>query len=431
MTLLTKLLALFVLMGTANTWAAGSASAIIGGGAVKGTSGWTVKGPTATAANGAFVTPATVTAAGKQVTMPATATIAANAASFAVSAVRLNPAGLVVGLTAQWLLGQGLSYVNNEWKKSSSPVADPNLHGQGWEWCNGVVQDSCGNVGAFPFGSSAEAERDYIWNYFYPGQTWQLTRGPFCLQTIGAECVAYRWINDNAQGGAAFIDTAKRSVCYSGYTLQGGNCVAQAVQVAATESDFTAAAAQPITDGAAQELARANVPMPVNDPVMSQAPKVEDYGNPFVDPVTGKTVQTKTRITPDPLPGDPYNVRIESYNVEVSPAPAPVPGDPVPVPAEEQPKDPCLDNPDRVGCLNAGSPEDTSLTTWELPFSLTPVSIGGAGACPPDPVFNAAGQTFTISYKPMCDAAIWLKPLILAMAWFVAAGIIAGTVRET
>ena len=406
---------LVVLLGTASIWAAGSASAVIGGGAVRGTSGWSVSGASSTAANGAFITPATVTAAGKQVTMPASAAIAANAAAFAVTAVRLNPAGLFVGLAAQWLIGEGLQWANNSWTKTTPGVADPN-NVIGWGYKTGLT-------GSTVFSSPASA----------CGQLVSVLIGTYydTLTKYSSSNNWYCYIRGRPPGyGDYLAQVTWQNYCASGYSLSGGVCVPDAQAVPATESDFTAAGASSMPDPVAQELARANVPIPVSDPVLDQTPKVEDYGTPFVDPVTGKTVQTKTRITPSPTPGDPYNVRIESYNVEVAPAPVPDPGDPVPVPADEQPKDPCLDNPDRVGCLNAGSPEDSDLSTWELPFSLTPVSIGGAGACPPDPVFTAAGQSFTIAYKPMCDAAAWLKPLILALAWFSAAGIIAGTVRE-
>lgn len=360
-----------------------------------------IKGASSTAANGVFITPATVTAAGKQVTMPASATIAANAASFAVSAVRLNPAGLVIGLTAQWLLSEGLQYLNGEWRKSVTTAA--------FRWWNQTGQN-------FIFATPVEvADARCAGN----GGPW--SGNPAGWQTNGGAVYC-------TNGTQFFI----QKICWNNTQAFDQGCSAPPAGTdPAVEQDFIDAAADPIPDAVAQELARANVPIPVAEPVLSPTPIVEPYGSPFVDPVTGKTLQTKTRITPDPIPGDPFHVRIESYNVEVAPAPAPVPGDDVPAPKDEQPTDPCLDNPNRVGCLDAGEPEDVELGTLEVPFSVTPIAIGGSGACPPNPTFQAAGQTFVINYGPMCDAAIWLKPIILAMAWLSAAMIISGAVRES
>ena len=65
--------------------------------------------PTALVVSGAFHTTAEVDIDGRTVTVPATAQIAANAAQFAISAVRANSAGLMVSLTASWLLNKGLT----------------------------------------------------------------------------------------------------------------------------------------------------------------------------------------------------------------------------------------------------------------------------------------------------------------------------------
>ncbi len=406
------LLLLLVAWLSSSAMAAGSASAIIGGGAYKLPAGtYSVKGATATAANGAFNTPATVTAAGKSVTMPATATIAANAASFAISAIRVNPAGLMLSLTASWLLGKGLTYAGDHWNKGVPagtvvPAVSWLPYQEVAGYCAGLTSER------------ACADKKFVSVY---GAITGAVTGPVYQAGYGNR---YSY----AQGGNIYV----MPTCGAGTTFSNGQCLTQASGTTlATEADFTAAAVDPLPSNVAQELARADVPIPVNDPVLAPAPVIENYGSPFVDPVTGKTVQTKTRITPDPSPTDPFRVRIESYNVEVAPAPAPLPGDPVIVPEAEQPSDPCIDNPDRFGCLDAGTPEDVDLATHTPTFTVTPVSIGGAGNCPPNPTFTAAGRSFTINYGPMCDAATWLKPLVLAMAWLSAALIVAGAVRES
>lgn len=400
-----------VLALCSDAWA-GSASATFGGGFSKSSAGVnSVKGASATAANGAFNTPATVTAAGQAVNMGATATMAANAAAFAVSSIRLNPAGLMVNLAAAWLIPKGLEYINNQWMKNKSGANETGLCYQG-----------NGNFCLSVYGSVAEASRQACISGGGSRTGATLQGSPYnyrkCTYANGTE--TGNLVSANCNGGA--------TTNVGGAPSCGGAITTSAP---ATDADFAAAGTGALPDPVAQELARKDVPIPVNDPVLAPTPQVVPYGQPYVDPSTGKTVQTMTRVTPDPLPGDPGRVRLETYNIEISAAPAPLPGDPVPVPQAEQPKDACLDNPDRVGCLNAGSPENVDLSTYSVPFTVTPVSVGGAGACPPNPVLQVHGMSLTINYGPMCDAASWLKPLILALAWFAAAGIIAGTVKES
>lgn len=396
--------------------AAGSASALIGGGAVKGAGGaWGVRGASAQAANGAFNTPATVTAAGKVVTMPASAAFAANAASFAVTAVRLNPTGLVVGLVVPWLITKGLTYANGNWNKETAGVVDT-AGRTGWAYKHGLSTMIHGSPAAaaahmVSIMAGAEGYRD--------------------LTKYSSSDNYYVYIDRSAVYGDYFAQILYQGYCVSGYTMVASQCVPDNSTAPATESDFTNAGSGQIPDNVAQQLAQADVLMPVSAPVLNPAPKTEDYGNPYVDPVTGKTVQTKTLITPDPSADDPYKVRVESYNVEIAPAPAPVLGDPVPVPKDEQPKDPCLDNPNRLGCMDGGTPEDVQLDTQAAVFSVNPIAVGGAGACPPDPVIGAHGFSMVLKLGPICDAAGWLRPLVLALAWFSAALIVGGAVRES
>ena len=85
----------------------------------------------------------------------------------------------------------------------------------------------------------------------------------------------------------------------------------------------------------------------------------------------------------------------------------------------------CDKNPDKVGCAKLGdAPADPTLGTKSIvPTSITPVTIGGNGTCPAD-VPLPHGAAF--SWQPACDFASGLKPIILAMAWIAAAGIVLG-----
>jgi hypothetical protein len=115
------LLAFVGWLAVAPAWAgyASAASSAFG----KSGSGYSMKvGGGAAAANGAYHASASINMAGTMVTMPASARFAANAAQFAVGAMRLNPAALVLGAVAAWALEEGLEWANDSWTKSSPGV---------------------------------------------------------------------------------------------------------------------------------------------------------------------------------------------------------------------------------------------------------------------------------------------------------------------
>lgn len=288
---------LVMLLLSCNAGAA-TMSAVIGGGAAKTGSSWAVKGASATAANGVFTTPATVMAAGRQIQMPGAATFAANAASFALTAVRLNPAGLLVGLTAQWLLGEGLSYVNNEWQKSQSVPNTTNLR-----IGTLLVSNYGGSYEAAAQAACAAKHWSLAGGYTvaYPGNYLYRT----CSTAAGSTAGGYIVGPADCNGFGSPINVGGFPSCGAAINTT----------VPATESDFNTAGTHPITDGAAQELARADVPMPVNQPVLNSA-SVDTYGTPYLDPVSGRMVKELIRVTPDPTADNPFNVRVEKYQVD-------------------------------------------------------------------------------------------------------------------
>lgn len=406
-----NLVCLLLLALVSGSAAAGLASAATSS-VTKSGSSYTMKAGTgATAANGAYNMAATVNMSGVPVTMPASARFASNAAQFAIAATRLTPATFIAGAVGTWLLSEGLQWANNSWTKQTS--------GASFEWATsnrGIVRASAQAVADAYCASVGSGS----------GNLWQWMGGTGEANASGAE---YR-----CSGNFYQMVTASR-YC-TGTTLgalpDGSNCAPVTQSAPATEADFAAAAAKPVPDAVAQQFYDAGQPLPIDAPVLNPAPVDKPLGNPYVDPRTGKTVQPKVRVTPDPTADDPFRVRVDPYTVEVAPAPVPVPGEPAPLPIEEQPKDPCLENPDRVGCLDTGNPDDVSLDNYSVPFTVNPVSVGGAGACPPDSVLTVhGGQQVTVKLGPICDAAIWLRPLVLALAWFSAAYIIAGAVKES
>lgn len=267
--------ALFVFAGVAS--AASFSTAAIGGGASKTGSTWAVSGPSASAANGAFYTPASVTAAGQAVTMPASASFAANAASFAIGAVRLNPAGLITTAVASWLLQEGLQWANNSWTKTVQLAPLYSVDGRAQ---SSSLQTACLNR--------------------YSGGTITLVPGN------RAQC----W--NSAHNFYYLADASCTSGPVAAWGADGYATCSATVQRAAIEDDFTQAGTHPITSPAAQSLAQNNVPIPVNVPVITPQTAVP-IGQPYLDPVSGRQVQRYVDVMPSPTAANPLQVQQVEY----------------------------------------------------------------------------------------------------------------------
>lgn len=309
-----------LLPSAGNAWA-GAASAVVSG-LQKSASGYTFKSPTATAANGAYNMSANVTSAGKQITMPATASFAANAGSYALTAVRLNPASLMIGLTAQWLIGQGLNYANNVWTKTQS-AAGPMY----WQRANSsstfAAPGTVANLQAF-YGANGDFScmangSTAAWGAY---QIYPKADVGSCLAAALSTGIIVTRNPDNVLIGFSLRCSA------NGALAVPGGCPTQSTTVPASEADFTAAAAQPLTDGAATELVKV-LDMPVNAPMLAPN-SVDSFSAPYLDAVSGRQVKEMTRVTPDPLPDNPLNVNVNRYQVDAGAVPGQTAAPPAP-----------------------------------------------------------------------------------------------------
>lgn len=89
----------------------------------------------------------------------------------------------------------------------------------------------------------------------------------------------------------------------------------------------------------------------------------------------------------------------------------------------------CVKFPDSLGCQNVKNdsqftPEE-NLEQGEVNLSYTPVSMSGGGAsCPAPESISTFGRTYSLSYQPVCDFALGIKPVVLVMAAVAAAYIV-------
>jgi hypothetical protein len=368
-------------------------------------------GAVSVAANQAHVG-LTANIAGKTVTVPASYRFAANAASVAVSAIRLNPTALVGSAVAAWLLANGLEYINGVWQKPGESFTPLSYQGCWQDFPNGVS-------GCYPDGQSVCNKRrdnlphlsDYTWT-FIPVTP---TTGRCYLPQLATD-MGFPSISGDA------------TPCPAGTTQNGTQCVGQA-QVPG-QADWDAISNKPLPDTAAEELSD-DIPLPLEKPAVDPTPQTIPLSDPYIDPTTGKPVRDEARIRPRP---DQEVADTEIVKTPVNPQT----GEPItedPVTGEEvlpeEKSDFCKENPDALACWEAGEPEEQDLEKTQAGQSITPVSVGGSGSCPADKNVSYLGAQLSISFQPICTAAGWINPMVLALAWLAAGYILIGAFRES
>jgi hypothetical protein len=91
----------------------------------------------------------------------------------------------------------------------------------------------------------------------------------------------------------------------------------------------------------------------------------------------------------------------------------------------------CKDNPESSICVgqNFGEVNDVDLTDKPINVSITPIlegALGQAGSCPAPRAITLGGQTKYFDYTTFCNFSNGIRPVILAFAWLLAAGILVG-----
>lgn len=93
-------------------------------------------------------------------------------------------------------------------------------------------------------------------------------------------------------------------------------------------------------------------------------------------------------------------------------------------------EDACKDNPERLGCMDAGPvPDEGLLPSVEFGVSsISPVSVASSAQCPQGPPLPHGWGNF--SFDGVCQLATGIRPVVLAMAWLAAALILIGAFKE-
>jgi hypothetical protein len=351
----------------------------------------------------------TTQVAGKTVTMPATLRFASNAARVALVAVRLSPAALVGSALAGYLLTYGIELAEGQFMKAASP-SSPTYEGscsQGGvtdlETCKQRVASAWAG---WPF-DQLITEGNTIYIQHKNADTGQVVKGAGIFQITSASCPA-------------------------GSTSNGTQCVGAAVP--ATQNDWDTVEASPLPDDVAEELTGKGVPLPLENPQFDPTPQNIPLSDPYPKPngQPGETVKDVAKVTPAP----DEKAKIETVVEPVTgPNGVPIPttnpdGSSNPDAAPEEKPDFCIENPDALACWKDGSPEDVDLQKVTAGTSIVPVNIGGGGSCPASKTVNYMGANLVISFTPICTAAGWINPIVLALAWLSAGFILIGAFKQ-
>jgi len=381
--------------------AAGSGVAAVSGG--WGTASNFVGQFSGAAFNGNF----TGQVAGRAATMPASMRMAANAGQFAANAARMNPAGLLSAIVAGWLLEKGLEYINGQWTKKQPDDAPIT----GKYWWHAFAPGVCHSAASKCSYSTLVAEITAFENVAFKVSDFKVTGiGNAC----GTGCVQLNYYIPSKQGGGSI------GVFYGG--------VADPLRAPATDADFAIPGVAP--DAVATELAKKGLPIPLEDPDVQ--PVDIPLSDPYPDPATGKEYQDRAKVTPSP---DAHTAEATPYKQEVSPDGTPAKNEDGTDKAPEEQTDFCKQNPEALACAKLGEPEEVDPVEERNKdvAAITPASGFGpsSASCPADITKTLkSGVTIVQSWQPVCQYASGIRPVVVGVAWLIAAMIFIGVTRK-
>lgn len=364
-------------------------------------------------AGGTYSRTGTVVINGKTVPIPGSLKPSSGMGNIIKNALKLNPYKIAGTLAAGWLIDQGLQWMEDtqQWVKSS-PASGP-VEGKYWRV---VYRDNaCATEGTnctFDGAKSAYVATFKTFNAANnpSNEYW----GPAVATGDPTLFLVDFYYQENGVG--SYI---KEQVSFYSYGAAPDEVKPM------TDAEWDALADPMPTVGAEAPLAPY---LPEGVTIVeppAYTPQTVTVGAPYTKP-DGSTAQPMAKISPA---GD-GQVTTDTYEQPLTnPDGTPVPADaPINDIKEEPapPKDPCIENPGRLGCMEAGT-DEFAMPKSTVDFTFTPeASPIGAGSCPAP--INVLGHT--ISYQPACDAMGMIRALIIAMSSLMAAYILIGAFKS-
>lgn len=145
---------------------------------------------------------------------------------------------------------------------------------------------------------------------------------------------------------------------------------------------------------------------------------------PTTDSDTDNGLETVTEVEPTqqvrPIPRiEELTEAIETATAEAEAAENPV--------AESV--DPCVENPDTLMCLDTtGEFNDDTLTEFQIPFDITPISLASNSSCPNPETINLSYGSFDLEHDQICGVLEDMRPLVILL-FSIAALFVIGAVK--
>lgn len=97
---------------------------------------------------------------------------------------------------------------------------------------------------------------------------------------------------------------------------------------------------------------------------------------------------------------------------------------------KQDPDDPCVKNPDTLGCAKFGEPPAGEVPKKDKPITYAPVPFAG-GSCPASVPWSAFGRSYAFAFTPLCDAAAtWVRGVVLLVSTVLGGFIFVGGLKS-
>jgi len=342
--------------------------------------------------------------------------------------------GVALGIT--WLATNCFEKQGTSWVRTCGPQTAP--VSDGFEYRINVA------------GSPWRANRELAcqdWPSFPPAPSGSTISGPYL---VGTTCHAV-W--KSAAGAVLSSDytagfVQKTSTCPSGWYFTPGGCVQ-------TRPPVTVTPEQIVEEMAPKPLPSTlppGVPYPldpvapsiwnptIGDPPVTQPLRVpQGLPRPIPDTSPPAYKQPVVDVTHSPTANEPWRMDVQPKDIPTdSPTGQTGPqtigsGTPSGTPAEKEPPfDLCKEHPDIVACQKLGNLDATPLQNMNRQLAITPDQGWGpsTAGCPADRSTQLSFGPIAFSYGPFCQFASGIRPIVIAVAWLLAAGAFFGMARR-